>query len=331
MLLSEKIMQLRKKNGWSQEELANQLDVSRQSVSKWESGSSIPDLNKILLLGQIFGVSTDYLLKEEIEDAAFEKPEVTEETSCKERKVSVETANGFMDLCKREAGKVAAATMLCILSPVLLIFLAGASESGKIALSENAAAGIGLLVLLICISTAVCIFISYGHKIAQYRYIEEEKIDLEYGAIGIIKEKRALYQSKYNVNIIIGVVLCILSVLPIFICLIIEATDYIYIIAICVLLIVVAIAVNRMVEVSIIWESYEKLLMEGDFSQENRQLNKRIQVVPGIYWLLTVAIFLAYSFITEDWGRSWIIFAVGGVLYAVVINVAKVIAKHTNA
>ena len=42
MLLSEKIMQLRKKNGWSQEELAQQLDVSRQSVSKWEAGGSIP-------------------------------------------------------------------------------------------------------------------------------------------------------------------------------------------------------------------------------------------------------------------------------------------------
>lgn len=329
MLLSEKIMQLRKKNGWSQEELANQLDVSRQSVSKWESGSSIPDLNKILLLSQIFGVSTDYLLKEEIEDVTFEKMEVTEEVSYKERKVSVETANKFMDLCKAEAGKVALATMLCILSPVLLIFLAGTSETGKLALSENAAEGIGMLGLLIFVSAAVCLFINHGHKVAQYRYIEEEKIDLEYGAIGIIKERRALYQSKYNLNIIIGVTLCILSALPIFICLIIEATEYMYIVAVCILLIVVAIAVNRMVEVSTTWESYEKLLMEGDFSQENRKLNKKVQAVPRIYWLLVVAVFLAYSFITADWERSWIIFAVGGVLYAVVINIAKVIAKHS--
>ncbi len=66
MILAEKIMQLRKKNGWSQEELAEQMKVSRQSVSKWESGSSIPDLNKILLLAQIFDVSTDYLLKDEL-------------------------------------------------------------------------------------------------------------------------------------------------------------------------------------------------------------------------------------------------------------------------
>ena len=67
MILAEKIMEMRKKNGWSQEELAYQLGVSRQSVSKWESGASIPDLERILKLSEIFGVSTDYLLKEEIE------------------------------------------------------------------------------------------------------------------------------------------------------------------------------------------------------------------------------------------------------------------------
>lgn len=68
MILEEKIMELRKKNGWSQEELAEKIHVSRQSVSKWESSASIPDLSKILLLSQVFGVSTDYLLRDDIEE-----------------------------------------------------------------------------------------------------------------------------------------------------------------------------------------------------------------------------------------------------------------------
>ena len=63
MILADKIIDLRKKNGWSQEELASQLGVSRQSVSKWESGQSIPDLDRILKMSTIFGVSTDYLLR----------------------------------------------------------------------------------------------------------------------------------------------------------------------------------------------------------------------------------------------------------------------------
>ena len=61
MILAEKIMTLRKKNGWSQEELAEQMNVSRQSVSKWESGASIPDLERIIAMSKLFGVSTDYL------------------------------------------------------------------------------------------------------------------------------------------------------------------------------------------------------------------------------------------------------------------------------
>lgn len=72
MILAEKIMQLRKKNGWSQEELAEQLNVSRQSVSKWESAQSIPDLNKILAMSELFGVSTDYLLKDDAEEISTE-------------------------------------------------------------------------------------------------------------------------------------------------------------------------------------------------------------------------------------------------------------------
>ena len=53
MILAEKISEERKKNGWSQEELAEKLSVSRQSVSKWESGQSVPDLNRILEIGEI--------------------------------------------------------------------------------------------------------------------------------------------------------------------------------------------------------------------------------------------------------------------------------------
>ena len=59
-------MELRKKQGWSQEELAERLGVSRQAVSKWESGQTLPDMDKLLLLSEVFGVTTDYLLKEDV-------------------------------------------------------------------------------------------------------------------------------------------------------------------------------------------------------------------------------------------------------------------------
>ena len=69
MILADKIIELRKKAGWSQEELAEKLSVTRQSVSKWEGAQSIPDLDKVVQMSRLFGVTTDYLLKDELEIA----------------------------------------------------------------------------------------------------------------------------------------------------------------------------------------------------------------------------------------------------------------------
>lgn len=67
MSLSEKIYSLRKKSGLSQEQLAEQLGVSRQAVSKWESGQSIPESDKLIAISRYFAVSLDYLINEDIE------------------------------------------------------------------------------------------------------------------------------------------------------------------------------------------------------------------------------------------------------------------------
>ena len=84
MILADKIIEERKKNGWTQEDLAQKLGVSRQSVSKWESAGAIPDLKKIIQLAYLFGVSTDYLLKDEIEK---EKIDTSCDTDCELHRV----------------------------------------------------------------------------------------------------------------------------------------------------------------------------------------------------------------------------------------------------
>lgn len=68
MILADKITALRKKAGWSQEELAEQLGVTRQSVSKWEGAQSVPDMNKVVQMSRLFGVTTDFLLKDELSE-----------------------------------------------------------------------------------------------------------------------------------------------------------------------------------------------------------------------------------------------------------------------
>lgn len=68
MIFADKLTQLRKKAGMSQEELAEKVGVSRQAISKWEGAQAMPDMNRVLKLSEVFGVSTDYLLKDSIED-----------------------------------------------------------------------------------------------------------------------------------------------------------------------------------------------------------------------------------------------------------------------
>lgn len=67
MKLSDKIIQLRKSNGWSQEDLAEKINVSRQAISRWENGTALPDSNNILQLSKLFNVTADYLLNDDYE------------------------------------------------------------------------------------------------------------------------------------------------------------------------------------------------------------------------------------------------------------------------
>ena len=126
MILADKIAALRKKSGWSQEELAQQLNVTRQSVSKWEGAQSVPDIDKILQMSRLLGVSTDYLLKDELEEP--ELAATAEENAQALRRVTLAEASEYLRLRKEAAPKRAIATFLCVVSPITLIMLAALSE-----------------------------------------------------------------------------------------------------------------------------------------------------------------------------------------------------------
>ena len=96
MTFSEKISALRKQKGWSQEELAEKLMVTRQAVSKWESAQSMPDLDKLVQLSEALGVSTDYLLKDEQAQSA--PVPATAEQTVKPRHVTQEEARRYLQL-----------------------------------------------------------------------------------------------------------------------------------------------------------------------------------------------------------------------------------------
>ena len=330
MILADKIINLRKKNGWSQEELAEKLGVTRQSVSKYEGAQSIPDLDKILKLSEIFGVTTDYLIKDELEEEEYVPSQMQENESESDRivhKVTMEMANEYLQIIDWSAGKTAFATMLCILSPIVLLMLGAMSEMPDYHISENAAAGIGICVLIVLIAIAVTIFILCGMKTKKYEFMEKEDIETVYGVSGMVKEKRDAYHSPYVTQLVIGIACCICSVIPLFGTLAVSESDFYMVSAVCMLLTLVAIGTYFIVRSAAKMNAMNQLLEEEDYTRQKKHENKKMSGPVTVYWLIATAIYLAWSFTTNDWDRTWIIWPVVGVLfpafYAIVSGIRK--------
>lgn len=330
MILAEKIINLRKKNGWSQEELAEKLGVTRQSISKYEGAQSIPDLDKILKLSEIFGVTTDYLIKGELEEEEYAPSQMHENESESDRsvhKVTMEMANEYLQIIDWSAGKTAFATMLCILSPIVLLMLGAMSEMPNYHISENAAAGIGICVLIVLIAIAVTIFILCGMKTKKYEFMEKEDIETAYGVSGMVKEKRDAYHSPYVTQLVIGITCCICSVIPLFGTLAVSESDFYMVSAVCMLLALVAIGTYFIVRSAAKMNAMNQLLEEEDYTRQKKHENKKMSGPVMVYWLIATAIYLAWSFTTNDWDRTWIIWPVVGVLfpafYAIVNGIRK--------
>jgi transcriptional regulator with XRE-family HTH domain len=301
---------LRKNYGWSQEELAEKMSVSRQSVSKWESAAAIPDINKILELGKLFGVTTDYLLKDDIENTVFSD---TDDTDSRIR-VSLKEAKDFLRLKAETGRKIAFGVMLCILSPVTLIILVGMAEGGYLA-SEGIASGIGVVVFLLMVAVAVSIFILSGAKLKRFGYLNKNNIELEYGVSGIISEQSTAFEKSYLSSMVIGVVLCILCALPLIIAGIYGASQNICIFLTALLLAIVSVAVFLFVSSITTKNGYDLLLGEGEFSPEYREQNKKAEKFSSVYWPIVVAVYLLWSFLSNDWGTTWLVWPVAALLF----------------
>ena len=328
MILADKIIDLRKKNGWSQEELAEKLGVSRQAVSKWEGAQSVPDMARVLQMSELFGVSTDYLLKDNLEKT--EPAEDAPAESLPIRTVGMEEANAFLAAREVNARHIALGVMLCILSPICLILVCGLWEFGFAALSEAQAVGIGVAVLLLMVGAAVALFVTSGLRTGRYEGLETLPIDTLYGVDGMARERREQFRPTRNLQLTLGIVLCVLAVIPVFLSLVLygEEDHFGHLAAVALLLALVAVGVLLIVRSSILWGSYQILLEEGDYSRAAKEANARALPFNSIYWGLVTAGFLAWGFLGNACERCWIVWPVAGVAYGAVYGIVSALRKR---
>ena len=322
MILADKILNLRKQQGWSQEELAAKLNVSRQAVSKWESAQSMPDLDRIIKLSQIFGVSVDYLVNDEMTSVEWTEASVEAEGVYR---VSMEEANQFLAVKAASQAPVANAVSLFILSPVVLITLYGIYESKAFAsLTEELAAMIGVICLLVLVAIGVYILIRYNQREEDFKNLESDTIETEYGVSGMVKERKTRYQETYYRQVGLGVVLCILSAVPVlFTAFIAEQEESWVFYGVAVLLCLAAMGVNLLVRAGIQWTAYNILLAEGEYSPEKKRVGRVLGPIAGIYWLIVLVIFLWTGLVYEMWDSNWIIWVIAGLGYGIVAIVVE--------
>lgn len=320
MNLPEKIMTLRRRNGWSQEELAERLDVSRQSVSKWEMGQSVPELDKVIQMSDLFGVSADSLIRDELELDFGEQARTGEKDAAEPtetgRTLSVPEMTVLLRNARRKNLLIATGVALCVLSPILFIlekFLAAA------------------FIAPVMIAAAVACFILAANLWKNTPFAVYQKGDrLSADAAAWFRERFPAANLRFLLFSLVGVVLFILSPIPLIALAIAKdekLTDLQAETCVAILLAVVAVGVFLVLlrgEEMAVWERFRAIqsgvlpedLREGEEPQEAlaREAEERRNPIGKFYWSIITAAYLLVSFLTHRWEYTWIIWPVAAVL-----------------
>jgi len=322
MNLADKIMCLRKQHSWSQEELANKLSVSRQSVSKWEGNQATPEMDKIVMLSDIFNVSTDFLLKDDLSNEQ-ENINVTTKQLETINMRSSEVDRYFKDY-KEFAHKISIGVMLCILGVAGLIFSSAVSEMQSVTeSSSNTIMGFGLICLLGLVAIAVYIFIKSTQLIDQYEGLDKQIVSLDQATKVRVKRQMITYRKDFKGSLAASVVIIILAVVPLILSGIMELDSAVIISFASLMLVIIAFSVRKIVNGSIISDSYNAII-----DNKSKRKNKVEDKIESVYWPIVVAIYLGWSFLTYDWHITWIIWPIAGVLSEIIPVVAQSLHKR---
>ena len=314
MTLQEKIIKLRKKNGWSQEDLADKLYVTRQAVSKWESGQSLPDVEKIVHMSKLFGVTTDYLLNEEVESE-----DVIEESTAIDNKIlEKEVVDAFMDNVKKRSKFYAVFLALMFFSPVVLYIL-------KIASVENYQL-IGGIVGVITFATAYAFFLIGDNKRTSFNYIrKEQKFVLGYGVSNYVeqikehsKKKNDIFMTvSSTILMLVGMMLILLQTIYK------DSSNYAFVsdISVLVSLIIMSVVVPMGIVPARENNAYSLLLKKGSYAPERAGLNKKLNLVRMIITSTALIGCLVYMVVAKNDGNSILLFGGIGLIVDLLIEV----------
>lgn len=323
MILAEKITQLRKQNSWSQEELAAKMNVSRQSVSKWESTNSIPDLNKIIMLAQLFDVSTDALLKDEID--TFEAGDKSNEPNAQQ--ISLEQAVKYIDNKMAISALTIKGVILCVCSVIPLFFFLAMAHTHRLNLTGDIATAIGILAMLVMISIAISFFIRVNQYENDMAVIDNERFELAFGVHSVFNEKLQKYKPTYNLRLSIGIFMFITCFAPLmFVSMFFGGSDVV-LMMLNVLILMISVGLYLVIPASAKIDALNNILKDTTQETAKSKRTKRAEKLAAFYWPLLTTIYLGWSLWTMNWGFTWIIWPLGAVLFVALVGLMELLDK----
>jgi len=290
MNFGENLQTLRKLNNYSQEDLADKLQVSRQAVSKWESGTGFPETEKLISICDLFDCSMDELVKGKISiDSNSEK----------------EVYDTFMNKFSRS---ISFATMLILIGTTIFLTLLGFDENNNM---------LGIVVLLIFVVFAVPIYIIKG--------IEMESFKSKYPKLSNFYSQEEIdnYNNKFSKMIALEVSIILIGVVVLMTTIALKIFNENSTFPVSILMCFVSVAVPLLINTGIQKDKYDI----AKYNRENSIWSKgeldKVGKYCGVIMIITTIMYLLISFIFKIWEISWIVFPVGGMLCGIVSILLK--------
>ncbi|MDO5047081.1 MAG: helix-turn-helix transcriptional regulator [Anaerococcus sp.] len=316
MILADKLIYLRKSFNMTQEDLAYKMGVSRQAISKWESSMSVPELERIIKLSEIFSITTDFLLndKMEIEDL---KGQYTD--SFQGKKLDMDFANNYLIAYNKFAKNIGLAVFVFIFGVSLYSILESLNQRIFNILASP--------FLLAFISLGVVICIKAITNISKYDLIEEEDYELSYGVRGLIENEEEAFARRHSKNLILGVALILVSMIPYLV------FDGIYRenipenldgLLVGLMLFMIALGSGLLTYTSTRKSSYKKIIENEDLLTLKK--NKRNDKIFAIFWIGVTGTYFLISFVFNLWSISWLIWPLAfliSIILAIIFEASK--------
>lgn len=314
-MLADKITELRKKHGMSLEALSEIVDVSKLTISKWESGISTPNLEEIIMMSNTFGVSTDYLIKEESVGEGK-----TQYEDAELRSVSLDEVTLYLENKSKVSKLISKGVILSIFSFMPLMILLTLSGQNKIKMSMELTTAVGLIVLFALVSISIVLFVKTNHFSSDFEKIERKAIELESRVKRIFIDTFETYKPVYFRRITFSVILIVMSAVPLITVSLLTRSDTLLQLMVVTMMLMIGLGIYIIMVASMYFNTLQFIVKIGDHVPQRSKYLKRIEKVAAFYWPLVLAVYMGWSLWTMAWGTTWILWPVAAISFVALVG-----------